>query len=85
MSENTTRRFFLGAASAASAMRVWGANERINVAIVGLGGRGSNHLSIYSKLTEARVAALSTLSAGTMKSFVDRDLFNEMWLQKSPA
>ena len=39
-------------------MRVWGANERINVAIVGLGGRGSNHLSIYSKLTEARVVAL---------------------------
>ncbi len=30
-------------------------------------------------------AALSTLSAGTMKSFVDRDLFNELWLQKSPA
>jgi len=58
MSENTTRRFFLGAASAASAMRVWGANERINVAIVGLGGRGSNHLSIYSKLTEARVVGL---------------------------
>jgi predicted dehydrogenase len=58
MSENTTRRFFLGAASAASAVRVWGANERINVAIVGLGGRGSNHLSIYSRLAEARVVAL---------------------------
>ena len=39
-------------------MRVWGANERINVAIVGLGGRGSNHLSIYSRLTEARVVGL---------------------------
>ena len=42
----------MGAAAAASAMRVWGANERVNVAIVGLGGRGSNHLSIYSKLAE---------------------------------
>src|SRR5436305_4418179 len=55
---NTSRRFFLGAATAAAATRVWGANDRINVAIVGLGGRGSNHLNIYSKLLEARVAAL---------------------------
>src|SRR5438477_6701914 len=54
----TTRRFFLGAATAAAASRVWGANERINVAIVGLGGRGTNHLNIYSKLPEARVAGL---------------------------
>ena len=58
MSGDTTRRFFVGAAAAASAMRVWGANDRINVAIVGLGGRGSNHLSIYSSLAGARVAAL---------------------------
>ena len=58
MSENTTRRFFLGAATAASAMRVMGANERVNVAIVGLGGRGSAHLGIYSKLAEARVVGL---------------------------
>ena len=58
MSNETTRRFFVGAATAASAMRVWGANEKINVAIVGLGGRGSNHLSIYSKLSEARVVGL---------------------------
>ncbi len=56
--DSSTRRFFLGAATAASAMRVWGANERISVAIVGLGGRGSNHLSIYSRLPEARVVGL---------------------------
>ena len=48
----------MGAATAASALRVWGANERINVAIVGLGGRGGNHLDIYSKLPEARVVGL---------------------------
>jgi len=48
----------MGAAAAASAMRVYGANERVNVAIVGLGGRGSNHLSNYSRLTEARVVGL---------------------------
>jgi predicted dehydrogenase len=58
MSNPTTRRFFLGAATAAAASRIWGANERINVAIVGLGGRGSNHLGVYSKLPEARVVGL---------------------------
>ncbi len=58
MSDRTSRRFFLGVATAAAATRVWGANDRINVAIVGLGGRGSNHLNIYSRLPEARVAAL---------------------------
>ncbi len=58
MSQATTRRYFLGAATAASALRVWGANDRINVAIVGLGGRGSAHLGIYSRLSEARVVGL---------------------------
>jgi hypothetical protein len=30
----------------------------VNVAIVGLGGRGTDHLNVYSKLPEARVAGL---------------------------
>ncbi len=62
MPDNPTRRFFLGAATAAAATRIWGANEKINVAIVGLGGRGSNHLTIYSRLPEARVAAICDIN-----------------------
>jgi predicted dehydrogenase len=58
MSTKTTRRIFLGAATAAAASRVWGANDRINVAIVGIGGRGTSHLNIYSKLTDAKVTGL---------------------------
>src|SRR5258708_5876907 len=58
MSHPVSRRIFLGAATAAASARVWGANSRVNVAIVGLGGRGSNHLSIYSKLPEAHVVGL---------------------------
>jgi predicted dehydrogenase len=58
----TTRRIFLGAATAAAASRVWGANDRVNVAIVGLGGRGTDHLKIYSKLPEARVVALCDIN-----------------------
>ena len=58
MSDKTTRRFFLGALTAASAARVWGANDKVNVGIVGLGGRGSSHLNIYTSLNEAHVAGL---------------------------
>src|SRR5438270_14054010 len=54
----TTRRFFIGAATAAAASRVWGANDKINVGIVGLGGRGTSHLNTYPKISTARVAGL---------------------------
>ena len=35
-----------------------GANDKVNVGIVGLGGRGTNHLNIYTGLAEAQVVAL---------------------------
>jgi predicted dehydrogenase len=56
--DRTTRRFFLGALTAAAAVRVSGANDKVNVGIVGLGGRGSAHLNVYSGLEEARVVGL---------------------------
>lgn len=62
MTKQTSRRFFLGAATAAAASRILGANDRVNVAIVGLGGRGSNHLNIYSRLPEARVIGLCDIN-----------------------
>src|ERR1700674_5017920 len=62
MNESTSRRFFLGALTAAAATRVAGANDKINVAIVGLGGRGSTHLNIYSRLPDARVAGLCDIN-----------------------
>ena len=58
MTDPTTRRFFLGAVSAAAASRVWGANDKIGVGIVGLGGRGTNHLNLYSRIPGARVVGL---------------------------
>src|SRR6187402_1207913 len=53
-----TRRFFMGALTAASAVRVLGANDKVNLGIVGLGGRGSGHLNTYTSLSEAQVVAL---------------------------
>src|SRR5580704_16963222 len=58
VSDPKTRRFFLGARTAASAVRVWGANDKVNVGIVGLGGRGTSHLNTYTGLNEAQVVAL---------------------------
>jgi predicted dehydrogenase len=58
-----TRRDLIRGVSAAAAIsgpvsRILGANERVEVAIVGVGGRGTNHLTEYCKLPEARVAAV---------------------------
>jgi predicted dehydrogenase len=60
MSETTRRQILRTAvaAAAASRARVFGANEKVNVAIVGLGGRGTNHLTEYLKNAGFRVAAI---------------------------
>jgi len=51
------RRTFI-VAGGALAMRAFGANERVNVAIVGVGGRGRDHITSYVKVPGARIAAL---------------------------
>jgi predicted dehydrogenase len=77
VSNPTTRRFFIGAASAAAATRVWGANDKINVAIVGLGGRGTNHLDEYSmRVKGARVAALCDINQAARETAQARLLKN---------
>src|SRR6202048_800989 len=52
------RTFLLGTAGGALAMRALGANDKVNVAVVGIGGRGKDHVKEYLKLPAARVAAL---------------------------
>ncbi len=58
MTSLSRRSFFQGAAVAASATRVVGANDRIGVGIIGLGGRGGAHLNGYSKITECQITGL---------------------------
>jgi predicted dehydrogenase len=62
MESNPARRQFVKVAAAAiatSQFPILGANDRINVGIVGLGGRGTNHIQSYSSLdSESRIAAL---------------------------
>src|SRR6202165_1608751 len=52
------RTFLLGTAGAALAMRALGANDKVNVAVVGIGGRGKDHVKEYLKLPSARARAL---------------------------
>jgi predicted dehydrogenase len=48
----TSRRVFLGSATALAAGRVHGANDRIQIGLVGGGGRGSNHINDLIKLKD---------------------------------
>jgi predicted dehydrogenase len=58
----TRRRQFLQTAAAAiatSKFPILGANDRINLGIVGLGGRGNDHMKFYGQLdSESRMAAV---------------------------
>ncbi len=60
-SKPARRRFVQAAAAAVATARfpILGANDRIQVGIVGLGGRGTNHIDYYNKLDpECRIAAV---------------------------
>jgi predicted dehydrogenase len=58
MSNLTRRTFFQGAVLAASATRVIGANDRIHIGLVGIGGRGTAHQRSYLKIADAQITGL---------------------------
>ena len=58
MSNISRRTFFQGAALAASATRVIGANDQIRVGLVGIGGRGTGPLTSYIKIEDAQITGL---------------------------
>jgi predicted dehydrogenase len=62
MQAKSPRRQFLQTAAAAIATArfpILGANDRVNVGIVGLGGRGRDHIDYYTELdSDCRVAAV---------------------------
>ena len=71
----TTRRNLLTGAVATFAIhstksRILGANDRINVAVVGAGGRGTNHLQQYVKLPDAIVAAVVDVNQAAQEKAV---------------
>jgi len=54
----------------ASGMTARGANERINVAVIGLRGRGRDHITSYSKLPQARIAAVCDIDQAQIERAV---------------
>jgi predicted dehydrogenase len=81
MTDKTTRRTFLAASAitAAAAARVMGANDKINVAVIGIGGRGRNHIQEYAKQTDARIYALCDVDQANLERGVTlaKQLTNE--------
>jgi len=68
----SSRRTFLrtaGAAAltAASYSRVMGANDKINVAVVGLGGRGQDHMNSLASIGDVRIAALCDVNQAALE------------------
>jgi predicted dehydrogenase len=66
---STTRRTFIqtSALSALSAGRAWGSNDLINVAIVGVGGRGQAHIHCYAKQPDAHIYALCDVDQANLE------------------
>jgi predicted dehydrogenase len=64
-----SRRTFLEASgvTALAASRVWGANDRINVAVIGTGGRGRDHITEYAKQPGARIYALCDVDQANLE------------------
>ena len=53
-----------------------GANDRINVAVIGIRGQGSAHIVEYSKLKDVRVAAICDVDSNLFKEKVKK-LFSD--------
>src|SRR5579863_10765658 len=66
-----SRRNFLHAAgvalAATSASQLPGADDKVNVAIIGLGGRGTYHMGAYAKLPDARIAAICDVNQAALE------------------
>ena len=70
MQQVSRRHFFYSAGmalTAAQATRVMGANERVHVAIIGLGGRGRHHMSTYSRFPNAEIVALCDVNQAALE------------------
>src|SRR5262245_17640169 len=67
-----TRRIFVAGAAVSSTGRIWGANDRVNVAVIGTGGRGNDHIKEYAALPEARIAALCDIDQAALETATAR-------------
>jgi predicted dehydrogenase len=55
------------AAASLSASSLRGADDKVNVAVIGLGGRGTYHMTEYARLPDARIAALCDVNQAALE------------------
>src|SRR5216684_2401075 len=70
MTEQSRRNYLhtgFAALASTSASRLRGADDKVNVAIIGLGGRGRYHLGEYAKLPDARIAAICDVDQAALE------------------
>lgn len=67
--QNQNRRTFVRgvALTALSASRILGANDRVNVGVVGLGGRGRAHVTNWQQVPGAQVSALCDVDQASLE------------------
>jgi predicted dehydrogenase len=66
----SSRRTFLAAGAAFSMSRAFGANDRVNVAVIGVGGRGTDHVKEYATIPEARIAGVCDVDQAALERAV---------------
>ena len=64
----SSRRTFIAASAAFSLGRVLGANDKLNIGIVGIGGRGNDHIKSYATLPNARIVALCDVNQAALET-----------------
>ncbi|HNY87334.1 MAG TPA: Gfo/Idh/MocA family oxidoreductase, partial [Candidatus Hydrogenedentes bacterium] len=68
-----SRRHFLNSSAAVLAAgvmahgRVWGANEKIGVCVVGVNGRGKSHIEGFTESPDSEVVALCDVDAAVLE------------------
>src|SRR5689334_14405002 len=70
MQPTTRRHFFYSAGMALTALeatRVMGANERVHMGVVGLGGRGQAHMKNWAGLPDAQIVALCDVDQASLE------------------
>ncbi|HUQ95297.1 MAG TPA: Gfo/Idh/MocA family oxidoreductase [Bryobacteraceae bacterium] len=58
------------AALSTQTSRILGANDRVNIAVIGVGGRGRAHVNEYSKLTDCHIAAVCDVNQAAQERAV---------------
>ena len=73
------RTFILAAGAGIAAVRAAGANDRVNMAVIGLRGRGRTHVDIFGSLPDSTVAAVVDID----DSMSERAVAQAVKVQKS--